>query len=191
MSKSSITILAVYWKIIPMIEDDWQDNAISLFERLLPPVSSVLLMLLAYVPVYMGIFNNIRADLGLIAIYFWMLNRADLFDLKSVVFMGLVDGTLSSSVFGLELFAYLLMYVLTLNLRKFLVGRSFLVIWYGFMAITLVVLLLKWSVAAIYYGQFLPFTPLMFSYLQNAAIYPLISVLLALLQNMFLQDDEI
>lgn len=174
-----------------MIEDNWQENAVSLFERLLPLVSAVLLMLISYVPIYFGLFNNIRADLGLVAIYFWMLNRSDLFDLKSVVFMGLLDGSLSSTAFGLSLFAYLLMYVLMINLRKFFSGRPFVVIWYGFMAMSLVVCLIKWLLATIYYGQFLPMTSLMFSYLQGAAVYPLVSMLLALLQNIFLQDDEL
>ena len=90
-----------------MIEDNWQDNVASLFERLLPVSTAVILMLLTHAPIYLGVFNNVRADLGLAAVYFWMLNRSDLFDLKSVVFMGILDGTLSSSAFGLTLFSYL------------------------------------------------------------------------------------
>lgn len=174
-----------------MIEDNWQDNVASLFERLLPVGTAVILMLLTYAPIYLGVFNNVRADLGLVAVYFWMLNRSDLFDLKSVVFMGILDGTLSSSAFGLTLFSYLLMYVLMINLRKFLNGRSFVVVWYGFIALSLVTYLLKWMIATVYYGQFLPMTSLMFSYFQCAAIYPLISMLLAWIQNIFLQDDEL
>ncbi len=174
-----------------MIEDDWQDNATSLIERLLPLTLATICLLLEYVPIYIGIFNNIRPDFGLIAIYFWLLNRADLFDLKSVVFIGLLDGILSASAFGLGLFGYLLMYVLMVNLRKFLNGRSFLVIWYSFMALSLIILLVKWLVAAVYYGQFLPLTPLMFSYLQGVALYPLVSMLLIMTQNIFVQDDEL
>ncbi len=174
-----------------MIEDDWQDNATSLIERILPITLATVCLLLEYLPIYIGIFNNIRPDFGLIAIYFWLLNRSDLFDLKSVVFIGLLNGVLSSSIFGLGLFAYLLMYVLMINLRKFLSGRSFLVIWYGFMALSLIVMLIKWLAATIYYGQFLPLTPLMLSYLQGIALYPLISMLLIIVQNLLVQDDEL
>lgn len=174
-----------------MIDNDWQDNAASFFETVLPVFLSAICLLLQFVPVYIGIFNNIRPDLGLAAIYFWMLNRADLFDLKSIVFLGVLDGVISSSIFGLGLFAYLLMYVLMINLRKYINGRPFMIVWYGFMALSLVVLLSKWLIATVYHGQLLPLLPLMFSYFQGAAIYPLLSMVLALVQNIFMQDDEL
>ncbi|MBQ9235880.1 MAG: hypothetical protein IJ184_05390 [Alphaproteobacteria bacterium] len=173
-----------------MIEEDWQDNAVSLFQRLLPVGTAVILVLLAYGPVYIDLFNNIRPDLGMIAIYFWMLQRPDLFDLKSVTILGIIDGAVSASAFGLGLFSYLLMYVLMMHLRKYLNGRSFVVIWYGFMALSLGVMIVKWLAASIYHGEFLPILPAMFSYLIGAAIYPVTAMLLAALQNWFLQDDD-
>lgn len=174
-----------------MIDDNWQDTALSLFQKIIPISMAVIVVLCGYLPIYMGIFNNIRPDMGLVAIYFWMLHRSDLFDLKSVVLLGLIDGSLTSSAFGLGLFAYLVMYLLMINLRKFLAGKSFVVIWYGYMALSLITIFLKWLVADIYYAQFLPIGPLIFSYLIGAAAYPVISMVFALIQNSFLQDDEL
>ena len=102
-----------------MIEEDWQDEAVSWGQRLLPPVLAIIFVMLSYLPIYINFFNNIRPDLGLAAIYFWMMYRPDLFDLKTVAVMGLVDGVMSSSMFGLGLFSYLFMYLLMLNLRKY------------------------------------------------------------------------
>lgn len=174
-----------------MIDNDWQDNAVSFFQRLLPLVTAVLMALSSYIPVYIGIISNIRPDMGMIAIYFWMLHRGDLFDLKSVVLLGLIDGALGTTALGMSLFAYLVVYVLMTNLRKFLNGRPFVVVWYGFMAVSLVAILLKWLVATIYWGKFLSMTSLMFSYFLGAAVYPVMSMVLAFVQNCFLQDDEL
>lgn len=174
-----------------MIDNDWQDDAVSFIQRILPLTTAILLVLSAYVPIYVSFINNIRPDMGMIAIYFWMLHRSDLFDLKSVVLLGLLDGAVSSTAFGLGLFAYLIIYVLMINLRKFLNGKPFVVNWYGFMAVSLIALLLKWLMATIYWGMFLPITTLMFSYLLGAAVYPLISTILGFIQNSFLQDDEL
>ena len=173
-----------------MIEDDWQDEAVSWFQRILPPLSAIIFVMLSYVPIYFSLLNNIRPDLGLIAIYFWMMYRPDLFDLKSVAAMGIVDGIMSSSIFGLGLFTYLVMYLLMTNLRKYFSGRSFIVIWYGFMAFSLAAVLAKWLIASIYHAHFLPVSPLLFSYLTGAAVYPLVSTIFAGLQKCFLQDDD-
>ena len=80
-----------------MIEDDWQDNATSLIERLLPITLATVCLLLEYLPIYIGLFNNIRPDLGLVAIYFWLLNRSDLFDLKFEA-VGLINAWASSTI---------------------------------------------------------------------------------------------
>lgn len=173
-----------------MIEEDWQDEAVSWGQRLLPPVLAIIFVMLSYLPIYINFFNNIRPDLGLAAIYFWMMYRPDLFDLKTVAVMGLVDGVMSSSMFGLGLFSYLFMYLLMLNLRKYFNGRSFVVLWYGFIAMSLVTMLIKWLVASVYHACFLPMSTLIFSYLIGAAIYPVVSMFFACIQNLFLQDDD-
>lgn len=173
-----------------MIDEDWQEEAVSWLQRILPPVSAIIFVMFSYLPIYIKLFNNIRPDLGLVAIYFWMMYRPDLFDLKSVAVMGLIDGVMSSSMFGLGLFTYLVMYLLMSNLRKYFNGRSFIVIWYGFMAMSLAAMLLKWLIASIYYAHFLPISIVIFSYLIGAAIYPLLSMVFAFMQSCFLQDDD-
>ena len=66
------------------MRDDFEENVVSLFQRLLPILTSIVFMLLAYIPINLAMFNNIRPDLGLACIYFWMLHRPDLFGLTSI-----------------------------------------------------------------------------------------------------------
>ena len=146
-------------------------------------------MLLSYIPINVSIFNNIRPDLGLACIYFWMLHRPDLFGVTEIVFLGVINGAISSALPGAGLLAYLVMYVLVYNTQKFFNAKSFVVIWYGFMALALSTLLIKWMVVSVYYSQFLPVSMLMFSYFIGVALYPLMSIVLAFVQNKFIQDD--
>lgn len=171
------------------MSDDFDEKVVTLFQRLLPFMTSVLFMLLSYIPINVSIFNNIRPDLGLACIYFWMLHRPDLFGVTEIVFLGVINGAISSVLPGAELLAYLVMYVLVYNTQKFFNAKSFVVIWYGFMALALSTLLTKWMVVSVYYSQFLPISMLMFSYFIGVALYPLMSIVLAFVQNKFIQDD--
>ena len=87
------------------------------------------------------------------------------------------------------MFAYLLMYVLVYNTQKFFYAKPFIVVWYGFMALSLAAIMVKWLVVSIFYSQFLPLSMVVFSFLISAALYPLLSVVLAFVQNRFIQDD--
>ena len=171
------------------MNEDLSENVVPLVQKLLPLLSSVVVLFLAYLPVNVGILNNIRPDFGLMCVYFWILHRPDLFNLFSIVILGILDMAVSSALPGVSLFAYLTMYVLLYNTQRFFNAKPFVVIWYGFMALSLATLLIKWLVVSLYYGQFLPLSMLMFGYLISAAIYPLVSTIFAFIQNKFIQDE--
>ncbi len=171
------------------MNEDFNENVVSLLQRLLPLISSIVLLLLAYLPVNVAAFNNMRPDLGLACIYFWVLHRPDLFNLTSIVVLGIVDMVISSALPGASLLAYLTMYVLLYNTQKFFNAKPFVVIWYGFIALSLATLIVKWLVVSIYYSTFLPLSMLMFCYLIGVAVYPLVSAVLAFVQNKFIQDE--
>ena len=80
------------------MSEDFEERVISVFQRLLPIITSVVLMLLSYLPVNFSILTIVRPDLALACIYFWMLHRPDLFGLTSIVVLGIVDGAVSSAV---------------------------------------------------------------------------------------------
>ena len=171
------------------MNDEFDENVVSFFQRALPLLSSVFFILLKYLPINMVVFNNIRPDFGLVCIYFWIIHRPDLFNLFSIVFLGVLDFVLSSSFAGSCLFSYLVMYFLLYNTQKFFNAKPFVVVWYGYMALSLASILAKWLIASVYYSQFLPFSILIFSYLIGVSLYPLVSMVLAFLQNKLIQDD--
>ena len=155
------------------MSEDLDENITSLFQRLLPFMSSVLLLLISYIPLDFSVFNNIRPSIGLICVYFWMLHRPDLFNLWSVYFLGVIDDIISSAPFGSNIFAMLLLYVLITNTSRFFNAKPFVVTWYGFAVLSLVAMLGRWLV-----------------YMVTIAAYPLLSLLLAFIQNHMIQDEE-
>lgn len=171
------------------MSDNFDEKVITHFQRLLPLVTSIAFLLLAYVPVNFSFFYNVRPDFGLMCIYFWMLHRPDLIGIGTIVIMGVVSIAISSSVIGASLIAYLVMYVLMYNFQKLFNAKPFVVIWYGFMALSLVSILVKWLVVSVYYNMFLPLSILMLGYLIGIVMYPLMAIVLAFVQNRFIQDD--
>ena len=166
------------------------ENISSVFQRLLPFMVSALLLLFSYVPFDFLFLNSIRPAMGMICVYFWLQHRPDLFNLGSVFCLGVLDDVVTSSPLGSNIFELLLMYVLVNNTSRFLNAKPFVVLWYGFALLALVTMLSRWLIVSVYYSQFLPLSMLAFSYMVTIAVYPLISLLLAFVQNSFIQDDE-
>lgn len=178
-------------RVRPMSNEEFDENVVPFFQKTLPLLSSAVFLLFAYVPLNVAMFNNVRPDLGLVCIYFWLLHRPDLFGLTSIVFLGLLSSAVSSALPGISLLAYLVMYVLVYNTQKLFNAKPFVVVWYGFMALSLAVLLVKWLAASIYYSRFLPLSMLMFGYFIAVAVYPLVSMILAFVQNKFIQEESL
>lgn len=171
------------------MSEDLDENITSFFKRILPLVSSILLLAISYVPLDLSIFNNIRPVVGMICVYYWMLHRPDLFNLGSVFLLGLFDDIITSAPVGSNIMALLLLYVLVNNLSRFFNAKPFIVTWYGFAILSFVVMLSRWLVVSIYYSQFLPLTILFFSYLVTIAAYPIISLLLGFVHNRLISDE--
>ncbi len=172
------------------MSEDIDENITTLFQRVLPLATSVLLLMISYIPLDFSLFNNIRPAIGIICVYFWIIHRPDLFNLWSVYFLGLLDDIISASPFGSNILALLVLYVLINNSSRFINAKPFIVTWYWFALLSLVTMLARWLVVSVYYSQFLPLTILIFSYLVTAAAYPLVSLLLAYIQNRWIQDEE-
>ena len=172
------------------MSEDIDENITTLFQRILPLATSVLLLMISYIPLDFSLFNNIRPAIGIICVYFWVIHRPDLFNLWSVYFLGLLDDIISASPFGSNILALLVLYVLINNSSRFINAKPFIVTWYWFALLSLVTILARWLVVSVYYCQFLPLTILSFSYLVTAAAYPLVSLLLAYIQNRWIQDEE-
>ena len=167
------------------------ENIFNYLQRMLPLFSSLLLLLLSYVPLDFLFFSNIRPAVAIICVYFWMIHRPDLFNLLSVYLLALIDDIISNVPCGTNIFVLLVVYVILSNVLRFLMGKPFIVTWYGFAIVALVAFFVKWLMLSIYYGQFLPFFIVCFSYLVTVVTYPFVSLILAFVQNNLIADEEL
>ena len=172
------------------MSDNLDENIASLFQRMLPLLSSMFFLFLSYLPLDLSYLNNIRPVALLICVYYWLLHRPDLFNLLSVYFLGLLADIVSSAPFGSNVFALLLLYVLVINTSRFFNAKPFVVTWYGFALLSFVTMISRWLIVSIYYSQFLPLTMVLFSVLATIAAYPLVSLALAYVQNSLMQGEE-
>lgn len=173
------------------MSEDFRESMISYLQRFLPLLSSLVLLLFSYAPMDFLFFDNIRPAVPMVCVYFWMIHRPDLFNLLSVFILGVTDDVISNVPFGTNILVLLVLYVLVNNLSRFFNGKPFIVTWYGFALLSLMTFLTKWFILSIYYSQFLPLAMVGFSFLVTAALYPLLSLLLAFVQNNLIADEEL
>src|SRR5574344_366445 len=115
-----------------LMSDEWGENISMYFQRLLPLLSSILLVLLSYMTVNIGPFSTIRPAVGMVCVYYWIIHRSDVFNLFSVYILGFIEDVVSSAPFGSNIFALLVLYLLVSTLSRFFNGKPFVVTWYGF-----------------------------------------------------------
>lgn len=157
------------------MRDNLKENIKLSFQRLMPFLLSLVLILSNYIPSFLGIPNTVRPAMGIICVFYWVLHRPDLFNIIMVFFLGFVCDVMSSAPMGADIFSFLTVYVLVTNLAAFFNNKPFIVIWYGFMFVLTAAILLKWLLVSVYYAAFMPLGHLFFTILFTIALYPVIS----------------
>ncbi len=157
------------------MREDLKENIKISLQKSLPFLLSLLFVFCIYVPSSVGIANIVRPAMGAVCVFYWVLNRPDLFNMFTVFFLGFVSDIMSSVPLGADIITYLTIYVMVSNLTSFFINKPFLVIWYGFAFVFVPAQLLKWLVVSVYYAHFLPVSGLFFTILFTIACYPVVS----------------
>lgn len=176
-------------KAVQAMSNEFKENVKVSLQKMLPFFMSLCFVLVNYMPSFIGISTNFRPEIGMICVFYWILNRPDLFNLFMVFFLGFISNIISQSPLGSDIIAYLVIYVILNNLSSFFYNKPFVIVWYGFAFVFIIAELVKWLVVSVYYAQFLPISRLFFIMLFTIAAYPVIALLNDLIQR-FLMNDE-
>lgn len=160
-------------------------------KRLLPFLSSVILLLIAYIPGHLPLSKFLRPDIGLICVYFWALYRQDLFGPFSAFILGGIADSLSSVPLGLNIFAFVFVFAATGTTGSYVNVKPFIASWGIFSLIAFAAIVLKWLLISIFYSRFLPFGTIFVGYIATVLLYPLIARLNIFIQNRFLAKEEV
>ena len=122
----------------------------------------------------LGICSNTYSSfvVGLLCVFFWAVYRPYLFGLGAVFLLGVFADLQSTGPLGLNLFMFLVMYLLVINLSKYIPEKTFELMWLGLSLLLFAVLFSGWFLLSVYYAQFLPIKGLVFSYFISLAVYP-------------------
>lgn len=133
---------------------------------------TLLLILMALVPLHISDLSAIVPALALIGVFFWSVHRPDLMPIWSVFLLGLVQDVLSGGVIGPGIVGLLVAHALVVWQHRFFLAASFAVIWSAFLLVAAAALTVTWLLTCIAMTKFLDPGPVFFQYLVTLAFYP-------------------
>lgn len=154
----------------------------ELARGMIPLLSVLLLVCIDLAPLPSAAPTAIAPLLCLCGIFFWSIHRPDLLGNGVVLVVTIVLDATAGLPIGLTALALFLTRLLLLAPPGFLAGRSFLVVWACFCLAAILLLTLRWLLASVYFQHLFTFRSTAFVMLLTIAAYPLVSLVLALLQ---------
>jgi rod shape-determining protein MreD len=143
--------------------------------RLTPFGLTVLLVLINVLPLQMPGFSRVMPLLPLMSIYLWAVHHPNLMPAYAVFLIGLLQDILTGTPLGINVMAYLIVYGTVVWQRRFLVGKSFAVIWVGFSLVAAGAVVISWVLVSAYHTVLADPDAMAFQYLLSLGVFPLLS----------------
>jgi rod shape-determining protein MreD len=140
----------------------------------LPFVATLFLILLVATPARLPGFAPVAPQLPLIAIYYWAIYRPDLLRPWAGFVLGVVADTIGGTPLGVSSLVFLAVQSVAGSQRRIL-GRSFLMAWWGFALTAAGSMILQWAMSSLVMVALLPVRAAGFQYLMTLSIYPLLA----------------
>lgn len=159
---------------------------IGLINRMTPALTALLCVFASVTPAHLPALTTATPFFTLIAVYFWTLHRPELLPFPIVFVAGLLLDMLEGAPLGISSLLLLLAHGLVLSQREHLMMRRFTVVWMGFLIVAAAAEALEWGVVSLFYGMLLDVRAFLFQGALTVAVYPVVSYLLARVQQMLL-----
>ncbi|MCM1323621.1 MAG: rod shape-determining protein MreD [Acetobacter sp.] len=140
---------------------------------LVPILSIITLELLLYIPRTGGFLNFLRLTPFYAGIYFWQSQRPDAFNMISAFILGIFADVLSSTPLGVNIAAFLFLFLLSGYLSSLFNVKKFSYSWLLFILATFATFLFKALTVSIFYRRLIPLNYLLFEFLLTFTLYPL------------------
>lgn len=154
--------------------------------NLLPFAITVLMMLVAMAPTRIPALSAVAPPLALMAVFYWAIHRPDLLRPGVVFVIGVLQDLLSGMPIGLSALVFIVAYWVVLTQRRFFLGNSFLLLWWGFGMVAIAAAAIKWAIYSLTFVTVLDAKPVAFQALLAIAIFPLPAWVLMRLHRAFL-----
>lgn len=159
----------------------------KLTRNLTPVVISLLLITLSVVPVQIPFYGTVAANLGVMAVFYWVIYRPDLLPPAAAFLLGLWQDILFGTALGVYALVFLVVHTVLVAQRRFFQGKSFVVVWWAFAIVASLASLLAWLLVVVLNGAWIAPTPAVFQFLLTLALYPFVTWILARSQHAVLR----
>ncbi len=154
-----------------------------------PKLLTLLILLFSIAPTYIPGYASVRPALVLVPIFYWAVYRPYSFSVVSAFFTGLALDLLESTPLGVNTLVFTVLYIATETQRRFLTGKSFSLVWFGFAILSFGAYFLKWFFVSVSFAVFTPVWTAFVSYFLLVSAYPAVVWPCAKL-HMYLTDKE-
>jgi rod shape-determining protein MreD len=158
----------------------------STVRNLCPFVTTVFLVMLNVLPLPIPFAGAISPFLVLAAVYYWAIFRPDLLPPAAVFVVGMLYDALGGGPFGLGTLFLLVAHTIVIRQRRFFHGKSFFVMWWGFIFVATGFALANWAAVFVMAGQLVAPAPGAARLLLTIAFYPCLTWLLLRIHRAFL-----
>lgn len=166
----------------------WQ--RLDLIARSLSPMAiTLLLVVVSVLPMHIPSFGAVSPVLSLMAVYYWSIFRPDLMPSFAVFGAGLFLDILSGTPLGAFALVFLLVRVTVVSQRRFFIGNSFMVMWWGFMLVTAGSLALVWEIASLLNMTLISPSAVAFQFFLTLSLFPCLAWLFFRAQQAFLRQS--
>ena len=149
---------------------------LDIIARCLTPFGlTVLLVLINVLPLQVPGLSRVMPLFPLMSIYLWAVHHPGLMPAYAVFLIGFLQDTLIGTPIGLHILTYLMVYGTIVWQRRFLAGKPFAVIWFGFALVAAGATVASWSLISLYYLEVIHPEALVFQYFLSLGAFPLIS----------------
>lgn len=140
----------------------------------------LLLFALNIILVSYPLTGEIKAPLFLMALYYWAIYRPKLIPVWLTFVLACIMDVISLYPVGLSALIYISLQWVVSDQRRYFVGQSFVVVWFGFMVVSLVSLLAQWVMFSVIYMRPLSVETLWGGLLLGIALFPFVCIMLHL-----------
>ena len=161
----------------------------GLARRLTPFGWTIVLLLVSLVPTHVPGFARIVPMLALMSVYHWAIHRPDLLPPLAAFLAGVLHDFLAGLPVGVTAVVFLAAHAVLASQRRFFLGKSFAVMWLGFILVAAGAAAASWCLVSIYYMRMVDPNALAYQFLITIGCFPLVAWVLMRWQNAFLRQD--
>lgn len=156
--------------------------------QLVPFGATLILLLLAAMPTRLPGFAGIAPMLPLMGVTYWAIWRPDLLPAWVAFLVGLLTDVVGGTPLGVNALVLLLVQGLAASQRRFFLGKSFIVAWWGFGVLAAGALGLCWFLVSVLRAVPVDPVAVTFEYLMTLGLFPPLTWALARMQAALLKD---